>query len=751
MDSHRRTAVNEATSRPGSFAAVRSRWHPAERPQGRRPWTRHAFHAASQRILDSINTVIDGKSEAAKLALTVLLAQGHLLLEDVPGVGKTLLAKTLARTIDCTVSRIQFTPDLLPSDVTGVSIYNQSSRLFEFRPGAVFANIVIGDEINRASAKTQSALLECMEEHQVTVDGHSYKLDEPFMVVATQNPIEMEGTYPLPEAQRDRFMARISMGYPDKDSEIEMLETHQATSPLAKVSAVVTAADVAAMIATVQQVYVSQAVKEYTVSVGRATRESPLLRLGASPRSMLQLLRAAKATAALDGRDFVLPDDVVGVAESVLAHRIILDRKAASAGETPHSVIRGILSRLPVSQELVPQPGRRRRQRRAPAPGSAAEPLGRRPMALAGPTPPAPLQPARLGASRCRCGFPVGSADHGPAGPPEPQRPADRPSPGLPGRDQARQATIPGVPRVQSFPAWRPPPPRPSGWPWPGPARAPGGRSWRSSCPPRFGESPAFRFPARSATGGTSRYEYHLRSSKRGQFLIGPVTAEFTDPFGLSLHRQAIDDGDTLTVTPAAVELPVTGLAGARGNDGITATRIRANPSDDDVMTREYRHGDPMRRVHWAGHRPARRPDGPAGGIRDHAGGHHHPGPAVRGVCRADRAPRFRRDVRRGRPRDGHQRHVRVGGGGGHLHQRPPRRAELCPAPPGPRGANRLSCVPPPRRSRRPRSTAGAGGPAVHRREPGRHPALRAAPPCAGHHARCAGTTVGRLRSGRFR
>lgn len=357
MDSHHRTAVNEVSPAGRNYATVAE---PAARLNGHKAAAMDAasFHAASQRILNSINTVIDGKSDAARLALTVLLAQGHLLLEDVPGVGKTLLAKTLARTIDCSVSRIQFTPDLLPSDVTGVSIYNQATRKFEFRPGAVFANIVIGDEINRASAKTQSALLECMEEHQVTVDGDSYKLDEPFMVVATQNPIEMEGTYPLPEAQRDRFMARISMGYPDKDSEIEMLETHQATSPLARVSAVVTAADVAAMIATVQQVYVSQAVKEYTVSVGRATRESPLLRLGASPRSMLQLLRAAKGTAALDGRDFVLPDDVVGVGESVLAHRIILDRKAAGAGETPHSIIRGILSRLPVSQDAVTEPPR---------------------------------------------------------------------------------------------------------------------------------------------------------------------------------------------------------------------------------------------------------------------------------------------------------------------------------------------------------------------------------------------------------
>ena len=349
MESHRRTANDvSAANRPLAGLA-----DPVSHLNGHRPAAMDAagFHAATQRILSSVNTVIDGKSDAARLALTVLLAQGHLLLEDVPGVGKTLLAKTLARTIDCTVNRIQFTPDLLPSDVTGVSIYNQSSRLFEFRPGAVFANIVIGDEINRASAKTQSALLECMEEHQVTVDGTSYRLDEPFMVVATQNPIEMEGTYPLPEAQRDRFMARISMGYPDKDAEIEMLETHQATSPLTRVSAVVTSAEVAAMITTEQQVYVSKAVKEYTVSLGRATRESPLLRLGASPRSLLQLLRAAKATAALDARDFVLPDDVVHVAEAVLAHRIILDRKAAGSGETPHSVLRGILSRLPVTSE----------------------------------------------------------------------------------------------------------------------------------------------------------------------------------------------------------------------------------------------------------------------------------------------------------------------------------------------------------------------------------------------------------------
>ncbi|MEN8581210.1 MoxR family ATPase [Burkholderia sp. RS01] len=370
MEPHRRTAIDEVIQGGHGFAGGAA--HSGHQLNGHKPAALDAvaFRAASERILTAINTVIDGKAEAAKLALTVLLAQGHLLLEDVPGVGKTLLAKTLARTIDCSVSRIQFTPDLLPSDVTGVSIYNQSSRQFEFRPGAVFANIVIGDEINRASAKTQSALLECMEEHQVTVDGHSYGLAAPFMVVATQNPIEMEGTYPLPEAQRDRFMARISMGYPDKDSEIQMLETHQATSPLERVTAVVTSADVAAMIATVQQVFVSESVKEYTVAVGRATRDSAMLRLGASPRSMLQLLRAAKATAALDGRDFVLPDDVVAVAESVLAHRIILDRKAASTGETPQSVIRGVLAKLPVSQDMADSAKAHRQAARSGQPGS---------------------------------------------------------------------------------------------------------------------------------------------------------------------------------------------------------------------------------------------------------------------------------------------------------------------------------------------------------------------------------------------
>lgn len=306
------------------------------------------FARLSEKIMAVMNTVIDGKDESVRLALTVLLAGGHLLVEDVPGVGKTLLAKTLARTVDCSVTRIQFTPDLLPSDITGVSIFNQSSQSFEFRPGAIFANIVIGDEINRASAKTQSALLESMAEHQVSVDGTTYNLQAPFMVIATQNPIEMEGTYPLPEAQRDRFMARISMGYPDTAAELAMLESHQSVSPLDSVQAVATDEQVAAMIQTVAAIHVSPAVRAYAVALGQATRTSPDLRLGASPRALLQLLRAAKAAAALAGRAFVLPDDIRNLAQPVLAHRLLVERSAASQGVTVDMVIEDLLARVPV-------------------------------------------------------------------------------------------------------------------------------------------------------------------------------------------------------------------------------------------------------------------------------------------------------------------------------------------------------------------------------------------------------------------
>src|SRR5215203_4015190 len=261
------------------------------------------FAAGASAIVDNIEQVIEGKTGTVRLALAVLLAEGHLLSEDVPGVGKTKLAKALARSIDCSVRRIQFTPDLLPSDVTGVSVYNQESRDFEFRPGAVFANLVVGDEINRASPKTQSALLECMEERQVTVDGTTYVLESPFMVVATQNPIEMEGTYPLPEAQRDRFMARLSMGYPDAVAEMTMLADHAGQDPLDALRPVSTATEVRALIDVVRLVHVSDPVRQYAVDLVNATRRAPDLRLGASPRATLQLVRSAKAQSALSGRD----------------------------------------------------------------------------------------------------------------------------------------------------------------------------------------------------------------------------------------------------------------------------------------------------------------------------------------------------------------------------------------------------------------------------------------------------------------
>jgi MoxR-like ATPase len=307
-----------------------------------------------QRVRGNIERVIEGKPEAVRLAVVVLLAEGHLLIEDVPGVGKTKLAKALARSIDCSVRRVQFTPDLLPSDVTGVSVYNQETHDFEFKPGAVFAHLVVGDEINRASPKTQSALLECMEERQVTVDGTTYILESPFMVIATQNPIEMEGTYPLPEAQRDRFMARLAMGYPDVDAEVSMLADHAGNDPLADLSPVSDAAEVRDLIQAVHDIHVSPAVRRYAVDLVNATRKSPDLRLGGSPRATLQLLRAAKANSALEGRDYVLPDDIQQLAIPVLAHRVIPTAEAQIARRTADGIVADLVRRTP-----VPLPGDR--------------------------------------------------------------------------------------------------------------------------------------------------------------------------------------------------------------------------------------------------------------------------------------------------------------------------------------------------------------------------------------------------------
>ena len=303
---------------------------------------------AARRIGTAIEAVIEGKRDAIQLTLAVLLAEGHLLIEDVPGVGKTMLAKALARAIDGTVRRVQFTPDLLPSDITGVSAYNQERREFEFKPGPVFANIVLGDEINRASPKTQLALLESMEERQVTVDGTTYSLQEPFMVIATQNPVEMEGTYPLPEAQRDRFTARISLGYPPPAAEREMLDTHGSTSPLDRLKPVARASDVQDLVLAVRKVLVSDQVKDYIINLANATRTSPELRLGASPRAALHLLRASRAWAALDGRDYVIPDDVQRLARPVLAHRLLPTAEAIVERHLPEQVVDRIVAQLPI-------------------------------------------------------------------------------------------------------------------------------------------------------------------------------------------------------------------------------------------------------------------------------------------------------------------------------------------------------------------------------------------------------------------
>jgi MoxR-like ATPase len=298
------------------------------------------------RVAANVSRVLVGKPEVVRIALVTLLAEGHLLVEDVPGVGKTSLAKALAVSIDCSVSRVQFTPDLLPGDITGMSVYNRHTGEFEFRPGPVFANVVIADEINRASPKTQSALLECMAEHQVTVDGVTYGLASPFLVVATQNPIEMDGTYPLPEAQRDRFTARVSVGYPDPAAELTMLDEHALVDPLEQLRPVADARLVQAAIDAVRRVRVAAEVRRYCVDLVSATRRLPELRLGASPRATLQLARAARAQAALSGRGYVLPDDVREVAVPVLAHRLLA---APEAGRRPTSeLVRGLLARLPV-------------------------------------------------------------------------------------------------------------------------------------------------------------------------------------------------------------------------------------------------------------------------------------------------------------------------------------------------------------------------------------------------------------------
>ncbi len=302
----------------------------------------------AEKVIQNVERVIVGKHAEVELTLVALLSNGHILLEDVPGTGKTMLAKSLARSLGCSFKRIQFTPDLLPSDVTGVSIYNQKTTEFEYRPGPVSAQVILADEINRATPKTQSALLEAMEEQQVTVDGTSYQLPDPFLVLATENPIEYEGTFPLPEAQLDRFLLRLSLGYPDKQDEITILETQQEVHPLEELGQVVDAAELVHAQSAVKAIYVDRLISEYIVNITAATREHEDIYLGASPRGSLGVYRASQARAAMQGREFVTPDDVKAVAVAVLSHRLILNAAARMRQVTTGDLLAGILSRVVV-------------------------------------------------------------------------------------------------------------------------------------------------------------------------------------------------------------------------------------------------------------------------------------------------------------------------------------------------------------------------------------------------------------------
>jgi MoxR-like ATPase len=302
----------------------------------------------AERITENVERVIFGKHDEIQLALLGLLCQGHLLIEDVPGVGKTMLARAIAKSIGCVFRRIQFTPDMLPSDVTGVSVFNQKTREFEFRPGPIMAHIVLTDEINRATPKTQSALLEAMQERQITVDGITYKLPEPFLVLATQNPLEYEGTFPLPEAQLDRFMMRISLGYPSPEEEIEILDSQQYVHPIERIEKVVDVKELLEAQELIKEVYVNPLIKEYIVNLVNATRKHPDVYLGASPRGSLSLYKTSRARAAILGRDYVIPDDVKALAEACLAHRLIISPSTRIKGVDQKEVVEEILNFVPV-------------------------------------------------------------------------------------------------------------------------------------------------------------------------------------------------------------------------------------------------------------------------------------------------------------------------------------------------------------------------------------------------------------------
>ncbi len=310
-----------------------------------------SIRAAAERVRANIGQVIDGKEEVIDLVLIAILCEGHVLVEDVPGIGKTTLTKAVARSLGCTFKRIQFTPDLMPSDITGINYYNQRLGDFQFRPGPLLAQIVLGDEINRATPRTQAALLEAMEEHQITIDGTTMPLPKPFLVLATQNPIELEGTFPLPEAELDRFLLKVRLGYPSESEEQVMLRRFEETNPLDDLEPVLSADELLAMQREVRRVQIDDSLREYVVRLCRESRTHPSVELGASPRATLALFRAARARAALAGRDFVVPDDIKGLAVPVLSHRIILSAQTRLRGRTPEAVLEEILHTVPVPVE----------------------------------------------------------------------------------------------------------------------------------------------------------------------------------------------------------------------------------------------------------------------------------------------------------------------------------------------------------------------------------------------------------------
>lgn len=307
-----------------------------------------AIASTAERLRRNVERVIVGKGEVVRLAVIALLCEGHILLEDVPGIGKTTMARAIARSLGCSFSRIQFTPDLMPSDVTGIHFFNQKTGEFEFREGPLVAQVVLADEINRATPRTQSALLEAMEERQLTIEGETTLLPRPFLVMATQNPIELEGTFPLPEAQLDRFLVRLELGYPDEDGEDQILARFETENPLDSLDAVVEAAELVRLISALGRLHAEPVVRRYCVRLVRETREEPAFDLGASPRAALALFRAARAAAAVDGRDYVLPDDVKEMAPHVLTHRLILSSQSRLRGRESSDVLREVLDRTPV-------------------------------------------------------------------------------------------------------------------------------------------------------------------------------------------------------------------------------------------------------------------------------------------------------------------------------------------------------------------------------------------------------------------